>query len=79
MKNDNAVERINYDIQYKDYSFAQAFLEIDALGKPERDPSSRLSYNYFKKLFEIIMKNARKSFAAEKNDYRKKRRVFLNE
>ena len=57
----------------------EALNEIAALGEPKRDASGRLAFNYYKQVFNIIMKNAKQSFAAEKGDLLKKRRALLKD
>ncbi len=57
----------------------EALSEIAALGAPKREPSGRLAFSYYKQVFFIIMKNAKKSFAAEKSDLLKRRRELLKD
>jgi hypothetical protein len=52
-------------------------LEIKALGEPKREANGLLAFSYYKDVFSIIMKNARLSFAEEKQELLKKRRELL--
>jgi hypothetical protein len=55
----------------------KALEEISALGEPKREANGLLAFAYYKDVFSIIMKNARSSFAEEKQELLKKRREFL--
>ena len=53
--------------------------EIKALGEPEKEPSGRLEFNYYKKVFTIVMKTGKQSFANEKRELLTKRRQLLKD
>lgn len=61
----------------EDSALSKALLEIKALGEPKREANGLLAFSYYKDVFSIIMKNARLSFAEEKQELLKKRRELL--
>lgn len=56
---------------------SKALEEISALGEPKREANGLLSFPYYKDVFQIIMRNARQSFAEEKRELLRKRRELL--
>jgi hypothetical protein len=56
---------------------SKALEEIKALGEPKREANGVLAFSYYKEVFSIIMKNAKSSFAEEKQQLLVQRRDFL--
>ena len=58
-------------------ALSKALEEIKALGEPKREANGLLAFSYYKDVFSIIMKNARSSFAEEKQQLLAQRRELL--
>ena len=58
-------------------ALSKALEEIKALGEPKREANGLLAFAYYKDVFSIIMKNARSSFAEEKQQLLVQRRELL--
>ena len=58
-------------------TLSNAFIEIKALGEPKREANGILAFSYYIEIFSIIIKNARSSFAKEKQQFLDRRRDLL--
>ena len=58
-------------------TLSKAFIEIKALGEPKREANGILAFSYYIEIFSIIIKNARSSFAKEKQQFLDRRRDLL--
>ena len=58
-------------------ALSKSLKEIKALGEPKREANGLLAFSYYKDIFSIIMKNARSSFAKERQQLLVQRRELL--